>query len=169
MIKKRQFYFFLLLLLVLLLIVACSSKTSNQDSDILAGTTWLSDMDYSLIVFNEDESFEWYQSEDEKDDNYYAGTYTFYIGQDAVDYITGPLAEYNVTEKELQAIFRQNEDFDLNNFVCYTINNESFILDGEEQISEPEEGHYFGFLREDGEVLDVASLFSGTYSWFIKQ
>lgn len=171
MLKKRQWIYTLLLSILVIIMMGCSSNSqdSKNDQDILSKTSWISDTDYSQIIFNEDKSFEWYQSKEEKDDNYYAGTYTFYIGQEAMDHVTDNLSEYGVGKEEMEEIFAGDEEFELNNFVILTLNNESFIIEGKEQLSQPGETYFFGFLLEQGSVLDVANMDSGVYAWFEKE
>lgn len=169
MMKKRRLIYSILLLCLFLYLSGCASGADAQNGNILAGTSWISADDGSQMVFNEDESFGWYQSKEEKDDNYYAGTYDFYVGQDAMDYLTGDLAEYEVTKEEMQLYFDRNEEYGLNNFVCFTLNNQSFLLSGEEQLSEEKQTHYFGFLLEDGTFLDIANMITATYHGFSKE
>lgn len=159
----------ILLLCLFLYLSGCASQADDQDRDILKDTSRVSADDGSQMVFNEDQGFGWYQSKDEKDDNYYAGTYDFYMGQDAMDYLTGDLSEYGITKEEMQFYFDRNKEYKLDNFVCFTLHNQSFLLNGEEQLSEEKETHYFGFLLKDGTFLDVANMITGTYHGFSKE
>lgn len=169
MIKKRKWIYSLLLAVLALTMIACSPNPQEENTDILGDSSWLSEDDDSQIVFNTDNSFSWYQSKEEEDDNYYAGSYDFYIGEEAMDYITDTLSEYAVKEEELQGVFDRNEEYELDNFVCFTMNNETFILYGDEQLSEPIDSHYFGFLLDDGSILDIANMDTGSYVWFVKE
>lgn len=174
MLKKRQWIYFLLFpLLVLMMGCNANSQDQEEDRDLLAETSWISDTDYSQILFDEEKGFEWYQSPEDKDDNYYTGTYAFYMGQEAMDYITVSHPDYGVTEEDLEGVFMQNEAFALDNLVALNLKNESFVLDGEEQVTDSDEpyfeSYFFGFLREDGDILDIANMDSGMYAWFVKE
>lgn len=167
---KRQIRVYLSVLFCLFLFLSgCTPQAEEKNRDILSDTSWISANDGSQMVFNEDQSFAWYQSKDEKEDNYFAGTYDFYIGQEAMDYLTGTLSEYGVTEENMQWYFDNNEEYSLENFVCFTMNNQSFLLDGEEQLSEEKRSSYFGFLLEDDTFLDIANMTTGTYYSFSKE
>lgn len=66
-------------------------------------------------------------------------------------------------------IFAGNDDFELDNFVALTLNNESFVMDGEELASEAGVTYYYGFLLENESILDIASMDSRIYAWFVKE
>ena len=163
-----------LLLLILaclsLTLTACGNKAADQDSkDLLAGTSWLSVNDHSQWVFHDDQTFHCYRSKDETDDNYYAGTYDFHIGQDAMDYLTQDLAQYGVTAEEMQEVIDRSDTYTLDNLVCFSTTNQSFLLDGQEQLTEEVITAYFGFLLKDGTYLDIANMITGTYYGFEKE
>lgn len=84
-----------------------------------------------------------------------------------MDYVTKSLSGYGLTKAYLTANFAANED--LEDFVTLTLNNESLIFDGEELFSEPQETHYYGFLREDESVLDIVNMDTGNYTWFVRE
>lgn len=167
---KRKWQISLVFLFCLFMgLSGCTPQAEEENHNILAGTSWISADDESQMVFNEDQSFGWYQSKDEKDDNYFSGTYVFYMGQEAMNYLTGDLSEYNVTEEEMQFYFDKNKEYALDNFVCFTTNNQSFLLNGEEQLSEEQKTSYYGFLLGDGTFLDIANMSTGTYYGFSKE
>lgn len=148
------------------------TKESNdtiENSDIMQNTSWITTGDGSYMVFGDNSKWDWYQNKDELDDNYYSGTYQFYIGQLAMDYITEDLKEYGITVEEMEALFAKNDSYDISNFVCMTALHTSCILDGEEQLKEDIEISYFGFLLKDGTYLDIANMVTGTYYGFEKQ
>lgn len=167
--KNKLKKYLVLLFCLALGLSGCMPQEEGQNRDLVAGTSWISADDGSQMIFNKDQSFGWYQSKDDKEDNYFAGTYDFYIGQDAMDYVTGPLSGYGVTEEKMQLYFDKNEEYGLDNFVCFTTNNQSFMLNGEEQLSEEKKSSYFGFLLQDGTFLDVANMVTGTYYGFSKE
>lgn len=140
-----------------------------QSPDLLAGTSWRSADDDSQWVFNADKTFYWYQRKGETDDNYFAGAYEFHIGRDAVDYLTGELSHYGITEGTIQWVISNNPEYALDDFVCFTCVNQSFMLRGEEQLSEDALSSYLGFLLEGGTYLDIANMTTGAYYGFRKE
>lgn len=145
------------------------AATPQINTNILAGTSWIADNDGSQWVFDEDQSFHWYQTKEVTDDNYYAGTYEFHIGQDAIAYLTNELSEYGVTEEEIQKVISGNGEYTKDNFVCFSTTNQSFMIDGQEQLSNEMVTSYFGFLLKDGTYLDIANMNTGTYYGFTKE
>lgn len=140
-----------------------------QSSNLLAGTSWIAADDGSQWVFREDGTFHWYQAKGETDDNYFAGTYEFHIGQDALDYLTTELSRYAVTEREMRDVISRVPEYTVDNFVCFSCVDQSFMLDGQEQLSEEAVSSYFGFLLLNGTYLDIANMTTGTYYGFIKE
>lgn len=144
-------------------------RTGARSPDLLAGTSWIATNDGSHWVFREDQTFHWYQTKGETDDNYFAGTYEFHIGQDALDYLTTELSRYAVTEREMRDVISRVPEYTVDNFVCFSCVNQSFMLDGKEQLSEETVSSYFGFLLLDGTYLDIANMTTGTYYGFMKE
>lgn len=149
------------------------SKTEDKkgaySSSIISDYSWQASGDGSYIVCKTDGTFKYYRSADDLTDNYYSGTYEFYIGEDAVIYVTKTLSDYSVTEDELEDVFDRNEEYDESNFVCLVLNNEKCIIDGENQIDSPYRTPYYGFcLEEDGTLcLDIANMNTGNYALYV--
>ncbi|MCB6200816.1 hypothetical protein [Extibacter muris] len=143
-------------------------KDAKADNSVISGTSWTA-RDGSWMTFTDEENYAWYQDRTVTDDNYYAGTYEFYMGEDALKYLTGDLKEYGVTETEMQRVFDSNEEYSLDNLVCMTARNRSFMLDGAEQLKEEKEISYYGFMLQDGGYLDIANMTTGTYYGFTKE
>lgn len=141
----------------------------RESPDLLAGTSWLSGDDASQWVFGEDGTFHWYQTKGETDDNYFAGTYEFQIGRDAIRYLTNELSGYGVTEQELQAVIRRRTEYTQDNFACFSTTNQSFMLNGQEQLSGEVVTSYFGFLLSEGTYLDIANMTTGAYYSFTRE
>lgn len=144
------------------------SDTDENSNTMVANTSWIA-RDKSCMVFMEDDRYAWYQTKEITDDNYYAGTYQLFLGEAALKHLTVDLEEYGVTEDEMQQVFDKNEEYSLENFVCMTIENDSFMLNGEEQLDQNKEVSYFGFLLQDGTYLDIANMTTGTYYGFTKE
>ena len=130
----------------------------------VADTSWVAS-DGSEMVFKQDD-FKWYQHKDEYDDNYYSGTYEFYFGEKAVDYITTELKQYGVTKSELEDLFERNEEYSENNFVVFDLKYDAIVVGGETSIPDQTLVPWYGFILEDGTYLDVANMNTGTYYKF---
>lgn len=89
--------------------ISYSNKEKREISANVLGS-WLS-TNNSLFVFNDDYSFYWYESYKEQSTNYYAGTYNYKQGIEA-------LKEMGYTEEEFKTTF--GEDLDINN--AYSLN-----------------------------------------------
>ncbi|MBD5085427.1 MAG: YueC family protein [Clostridiales bacterium] len=155
--------------LVAVIVIVLIPRTGTRSPDLLAGTSWIAANDGSQWVFREDQTFHWYQTKGETDDNYFAGTYEFHIGQDALDYLTTELSRYAVTEREMRDVISRVPEYTVDNFVCFSCVNQSFMLNGQEQLSEENVSSYFGFLLLDGTYLDIANMTTGTYYGFMKE
>lgn len=144
------------------------AKAEKADNSVISGTSWTA-RDGSWMTFTDEENYAWYQDRTVTDDNYYAGTYEFYIGEGALKYLTVDLKDYGVTEAEMQRVFDSNEEYSLDNLACMTARNRSFMLDGAEQLKEEKEISYYGFMLQDGGYLDIANMTTGTYYGFTKE
>lgn len=146
------------------------SIVSSDDvtEDCFAGKSFVAG-DGSVIYFYEDGSFYWYQDDADHEDNYFVGIYETYHGDAAVTYITEDLSEYAVTEEELADYFDRNSDSELytrENCTALTLRTEDAIVDGIDQVDEPYERHYMGFMA-DG-YYDAANMDSGEYASLIE-
>ena len=82
--------------------------------------------DESVLLFENENRFVWYLSDANHDDNYYAGTYEFHFGENAMDYIINELPEFGITKKVMMDYFENNKDnelFNISNFCFMTIHN----------------------------------------------
>lgn len=137
-----------------------------DDDSLISNTTWIAS-DGSEAVFTETE-INWYKDSEDHSDNYYSGTYEFYIGEDAIDYVTQDLSEYGITKSELKTLFDKNPEYSKDNFVVFDIRYDEFIMDGEEQVIARPLSPWYGFILEDNTYLDVANMNTGTYYKFTK-
>ena len=170
--KKSKFPLALAGLIGVICVVAAimlAPRKASQSPDLLAGTSWISGNDNSQWVFGTDKTFHWYQTEGETDDNYFAGTYEFHVGQDAINYLTTEFSDYGITERKIRQVLSSNSEYTLDNFVCFSCVNQSFMLRGKEQLSEDTISSYLGFFLQDGTYLDIANMTTGTYYGFTKE
>lgn len=138
-----------------------------KNSMLVANTRWLCGDGSELVLTSN--RLDWYQEEGVHNDNYFSAEYKFYIGKDAVKFVTENLSEYGVTKDELQNTFDRNEMYDESNFVVFYINYDKFILDGEEQTITKPISPWFGFILRNNTFLDVANMNTKSYYDFEKQ
>jgi hypothetical protein len=129
---------------------------------------WYEENSGSYLVLESSKRFKYYRSKDELDDYYYSGTYEFYSGQEAIDYVVNDLSQYGVTRDEIDDLIERNEKYRVSNFVCMVIHNEEQIVDGEDIMEEDVMTPYYGFYLKDGsnEGLDIANMNVGGYYYF---
>jgi len=89
--------------------------------------TWITENN-SLFCFYDDGIFYWYDDYKEKDNNYYAGTYTYKNGSEA-------LTEMGYTEDEVKQVFGDNIDIS----DIYSINlNPTYVYKGNQDLTSKE-------------------------------
>ncbi len=144
-----------------------SSSAIKKD---IKGASWIEKNEGSLLDLKSG-SFKYYKDHDVLDDYYYEGDYELYVGDDAIEYVTVDLSEYDVTEDEINDLCDRNEKYDESNFMVLVLKNEKCIVDGENTFDETVVTPYFGFYLNDGDtvVLDIANMKTGTYYWFIPE
>ena len=156
-------------------VAGCGSESGQDDvADTkmaeFAGQKYTAE-DGSVMYFEEDGEFFWYQSDENHDDNYYSGEYEFYFAEDAVDYIINDLTQFGVTQEKMDAYFEMNagdEFYNEENFCCMVLDNKVFMMDG--QKTESDDGsmlsYYMGFYAEG--YFDAANMSTGNYVGFTK-
>ncbi|NLT11555.1 MAG: hypothetical protein GXY06_03970 [Clostridiaceae bacterium] len=127
---------------------------TQEDSDDdrvtvdLSDTEWLLTIDPSCMVFENGRDFRFYRDDDVRDDYYFEGTYDLYVDEDAIEFVTEDLKEYDLTEEEINR-FRIHDDGTVLTFVCLVLHNESLIIDGEENVDQPYDTPYYGIWSTD--------------------
>lgn len=173
---KKKFAY-LLLFTLLLSLMGCGGE--QADSDPLAGSSWLADNDGSQWVFRDDGSFSWYRDKEVTDDYYYAGNYTVYRGEAAVDYLVDDLsqrealAQYGHTREWVKFFISQSalidENYNIDNFICYSCDNKSYMLDGQEQLTGEWLTAYYGFILQEDSRMEIINMRTGSLYGFNKE
>lgn len=126
--------------------------------------------DESMIYFEEDGTYIWYQDDADHSDNYYAGRFEVYLADDAEDYIVNDLSKYGFTQEEMDDYFIRNATSDLyqkENMVCLMLYVEERIVEGEDVTSDgASTTPYMGFLK-DG-YLDATNMNTLDYVYFVE-
>ena len=121
------------------------NKPKEDTSNILG--SWITDNN-SLFVFEKDGNFYWYDYYEEKNNNYYNGTFTYKTGLDALE-------EMGYTEEDLALSF--DEDVKLENVYSIIIKPTTVIKGRKDvtnkEISENETWWFLIIKKEDGTAL----------------
>ncbi|MBE5820469.1 MAG: hypothetical protein E7310_06645 [Clostridiales bacterium] len=171
--KKRLLIIGITIVMLLISLTGCMNiePTRNLETketkSVVENTKWIAS-DGSEMIFGKKE-LRWYQKEGYYDDNYYFGKYEFYIGDDAVQFITTDLRSYGVTETELEELFERSDEYNRDNFVVFNIEYDGLKLNGETTKPTVSLVPWFGFILEDNKYLDVANMNTGTYYDFTKK
>ena len=142
------------------------NSSSSQSSSLLNNTTWRAS-DESEVVFS-DNKIDWYRYPDDRLNSYYSGTYTFYMGEAAVEHLLNDMSEYGITDEKLQSLFKRNDEYSKDNFVVVDIKYDKLIVNHNEQSISKPEAPWYGFILNDNTYLDVANMVTGTYYKFTK-
>lgn len=171
--KKRLLTIGTIVVMLLITLTGCiniepkGKVETKERKSIVENTKWIAG-DGSEAIFGKKE-IRWYQKEGYYDDNYYFGKYEFYIGDDAVEFITTDLSSYGVTETELEDLFERSEEYNRDNFVVFNIEYDGIKMNGETTTPTVSLVPWFGFIFEDNTYLDVANMNTGTYYSFTKK
>lgn len=171
---KNKIVSIMLVCITLLFIAGCGTKqnsstpnSSAPKKDKISGYAWKA-ADGSVLYLESDGTFKWYRYEKVRNDSYYVGTYSLYNGQEAVDYMSTELTEYNVTAEMQMDMIESVEDASLENYYCLVLNNDKCIVGGKNTLREKTVVPYYGFYYAEDEFLDLVNLVSENYYQFTK-
>lgn len=144
-------------------------------SEEFASHDWLERSSDSYLVPESNGDFKYYKSKDDLDDYYYTGTYEFYCGEDAVNYVVDELSDYKygLTRDDIDDYIdvHSSEGYRKNRFVCLVLKNEQCIIEGENTFTETVITPYYGFYLEDPykEGLELTNMREGSSYYFLIQ
>lgn len=148
-----------------------NEQIEKTSTNLVASTTWIA-RDKSELVFT-DYRLNWYKESNVHDDNYQSGNYNFYIGEEAIKFITTDLVDYGITEEELEELFTRATNYEKDNFIVIDILFDEYVINNHDtQISNPHTPWY-GFIVNDEikneTYLDVTNMNTKSYYLFTKQ
>jgi hypothetical protein len=166
---SKRYLGFMFICIALFVISGCGAKekTTVSKTDEISGYSWKA-TDGSILYLEADGSFKWYLREKIRNDSYYIGTYSVYNGQEAVDYMSTELKEYNVTSEMQMDMIESVEDASLENYYCVVLNNDRCIVDGKNTLREKTVVPYYGFYYAENEFFDLVNLVTENYFQFTK-
>lgn len=142
---------------------------AKYGEETFAGTTWIAS-DGSELVFGEDGILSWYREEGVHDGDVFEGPYVVHRGQAAYDFVVNDLADYGVTEEELDRILASGDpDRELHDLVVYTLDHQKVIMDGESYDFDDPVVPYYGFLNDDATEMEIANMRTAGQYYFTKK
>lgn len=139
--------------------------------------------DGSLIIFDNDLEFVWYQDAEDRSINYFGGPAEVYYGEKAYDYITGDYANdgvyrkksvFNFSEEKMAEFFEAAEEepiYAKENMICMILHHEDIVVEDEyqEKLDNADElnpdTYYWGFY--DGDTFLCYNIESGSLMTWI--
>lgn len=148
-------------------------KVTKADTAKMVGALYIKNnswiaTDGSEMKFG-DGTMYWYQTEGAYNDNYYYGKYEFYIGEEAINYITTELSSYGVTREEIEELFERNEEYNVENFVVFDMIYDGIVLNGVTTVPNRPQVPWYGFILNDYTYLNVANMNTGSYYNFTRK
>lgn len=141
---------------------------SYTTSDEMKGLTCVYS-DGSEIKYNKDDNtFYWYKTSGEHDDNYYYGEYECYRGQNAADYT---IDKGIMSEGASKSYYRRNRGRRFNcmdNTLVLVLHNEYQYIDGEKKLQKSDMSDgistFYGFF--DGARAEMVNVNTGNTQMF---
>lgn len=151
-------------------------QTDDDDDDIdiedeITSQNWVETNSNSYLVFSSGKKFKYYMDYNDTDDYYYEGKYEIYVGEDALEYITEDLEEYDIDEDDIEDKIDDNRDYDMSNLVCLVLKNNTQMIGGINALSDTVVTPYYGFyIADDDEPsMDLWSMNVGMIFEFITE
>lgn len=140
-------------IVMLVSLSACGNKKTEEKGDYLSGNKWQTSSGM-LLELEENGEFKWFNSKNERDDNYYSGNFTVKSGQEAIDF----LADNHGLPEESQRTVMNRYAVEDENYYTIVMNNKERIQGGENTLDEENEIVFYGYYMPDYEQLDLYSL-----------
>ena len=139
--------------------------------------------DGSLVIFDDDLEFVWYQDASDQSINYFGGPSEVYYGEDAYDYITRDYADngvyrkksvFNFSEEKMAEFFEAAEEepiYARENMICMILHHEDIVVEDEyqEELDNADgispDTYYWGFY--DGNIFMCYNIESGSLMTWI--
>ena len=119
----------------------------NQTDD-LKGKVWQGN-DKSTLYLKEDNTYEWFLDDSQKDDNYYIGEFKTYKGLDAIEYIKENLSKFGIFGS-----IEEEESEHLDNYYLLILTCKKSKIDGVEN-NEETRSVYYGTLNEEKNAISL--------------
>lgn len=132
-----------------------TDNPSNTSFDI-SGYSWSVD-DASVIYLNRDKTYQWYQNDMNKKDDYKQGKYWIYTGEEAIYNITDNLKRFGITEEQQWSLF-QNGTYQLKDYYLMILSVDKVITKENETSPSQSFLYYYGFYQEQDKTLTMINM-----------
>ena len=126
---------------------------------ILQGT------DKSVLYLNNDNTYSWYMNDSVHDDNYYSGTYSYYNGLEAVNYIIKNFSEYGLTYDKQMDLFEKG-NYNIDDYYVLVLNCNDVVINGKSDDKSKGIIPYYGFYDDDEDTLSLVNMKTGNKANF---
>ena len=138
-------------------------KDKEFDKEYFTSYDWVGLNDTALIIAEPDNTFIWYRDGDNKNGDYYSGTFKLYVGDDAADYLLNDSeVKDKITDDDLKDMENPQYGATRENLVCIALTNEEEVhygkkaeYDEDEQITTSLYGYFVN--DRDGEKLTLVA------------
>lgn len=132
-----------------------SSENVVFNEEYFTTYQWEGLNDPALIIGESDGTFVWYRDREDKEGDYYSGTYKLYTGDEAVTYLTTESEDKdNITEQDIIDLEAPEYGATRENFVCLVLTNEVECYYGKETTYAPEDqitSNLYGYFVNDND------------------
>lgn len=143
-------------------------ETEKRKNELyIHNTVWIGN-DNSELIFDK-ENTKWYKVKNVYNDNYFTGTFKFYMGESALEYLTQDLQSYGVTENDINTMINGNSQYSKENFIVFDFNYDAIRMDGKDGVPNVKRNPWYGFLLNEGKNLDVININTKASYKFTKQ
>ena len=127
------------------------SKQAKEVTDKI----WIETSRGSCLVFEDANSFKYYQNHLFMNDNYYSGTYDVYLGRDAYNRLTVNYKRQGVTKKALDEMFDKKKGRTVrDDLVCVILSYQTYTSEGKERKSIVQTVNY-GYIDKNTNELHL--------------
>ncbi|MGN0621204.1 MAG: hypothetical protein ACI4I9_04990 [Porcipelethomonas sp.] len=159
----KKIFSVVLCAVMLISVTSCKSKAEKK-GDYLTGNKWET-ASGMLLSLKDDNTFKFYNNSADRKNNYYSGTYSVSVGQDAIDFLSENLGLDPASQKSTLSRFSVT----LEDYYALVLNNEERIIDDENTLEEPNSFTYYGYYSKDYETLTLYNYDSQTEYNFKKK
>lgn len=136
---------------------------NTSTSFTIESTNWEALNTQSYITFNVDQTFQSYQDQQDTNNNYYSGTYLFYLGKEARKYLIHSLEQFNISTHTLETYYQHAPYYSEHNLICLILQNEAYYMNAKNILKIPVSTVYLGFLlsAQSDIYLELNNLYTG--------
>ncbi|MBO4450645.1 MAG: hypothetical protein J5777_08655 [Clostridiales bacterium] len=111
-------------------------ELKNKNTKKVTDKIWIETSRGSCLVFEDADSFKYYQNHLFMDDNYHSGKYEIYNGKDAYNRLTVNYKRQGVTKKALNEMFSKEKGRTVrDDLVCVILSYQTYTSEGKERKS----------------------------------